>query len=94
MSTLGRFHLNSKKQEDIKEVTTEEEIQKGVRKCDQRGKWWCRDREAMIKFTPRVIQILIRKENTDNVTKEELKTDSSIETKKAEQEQHSERVTC
>ena len=48
----------------------------------------------MIKFTPREIQILIRKENTDDVMKEELKTDSSIETKKAEQEQHSERVTC
>ena len=45
----------------------------------------------MIKFTPREIQILIRKENTDDVMKEELKTDSSIETKKAEQEQHSER---
>ena len=45
----------------------------------------------MIKFTPREIQILIRKGNTDDVMKEELKTDSSIETKKAEQEQHSER---
>ena len=48
----------------------------------------------MIKFTPREIQILIRKGNTDDVMKEELKTDSSIETKKAEQEQHSERETC